>query len=128
MRADRRPERERGAVLVIVMISALVAAIVAYAELFVSASQAKHARFYRERTDARYLAEAAIVIAREKLFNEAATPFPPGCPPGGTQTVTEHVDVNGNGVSTDLVDRAVEVTVTNCGAGRLHLVTAKVMY
>ncbi len=114
----------RGAVLGITIMTALICGIAAYAVLQVSVSEARHTKFMKGRVGARYLSEAAIVIAKEKLWNEATTPYPPGCAAGGTMTTTESVDTDGNGVG----DTNVNVTVTNCGSGNRHAVTASSTY
>lgn len=99
--------RERGAVLGIVMLVALVATIASYAMLEVAVSRARQARFYRDRLPSRYAAEAAIVWAQQQLWTDSLF-----C--GGTHTV--------GGVP-------VQVTVTNCGGvGNAHVLSAKVIY
>ena len=102
----------QGAVLGVVIITALVCSIAAYAVLMIAVSRAKHAKFFRARTQARYLAEAAIVMAREQLW---ATPA--WC--GGTVLV----DTNGD----QLGDKSVGVTVTPCpGPGVRSVIQATV--
>ena len=93
----------RGAILPIVAGTALLCAIAAYAILIMTLAQAKHTAFYRERTRARYAAEAGIVWAQQRLFisptwgggtlpidgiNVAVTVAPPcGAPPCPLQTI-----------------------------------------
>ncbi len=120
-------DNARGAVLGITIMTALICGIAAYAVLQASVSEARHTKFMRGRTEARYLAEAAIVIAREKLWNEAAMPYPPGCTGGAigtTLSTPEAVDTDGDGVG----DINVGVTVTNCGPGNHHAITASHTY
>ena len=116
----------RGVALGIVVVIALVCAVAAYVVLMAATSEARRAKFFRERTEARHLAEAGLVVAMQKLWNESVTPYPPGCPAGGTATATEAVDTNGNGV--DASDPTVAVTVVNCGVGNQHTLQATVSY
>ena len=105
---------KRGAFLIaMALISAVTGGIAAWSVLFVATAQARQAGLFRERTDARYLAEAGLVIARERLWASPAY-----C--GGT----ESVDINGDGTG----DVNVAVTVTNCGAGNPHQVTVQAVY
>lgn len=118
---------QRGAILGILIPAALVSAIAAYAVLQASVSEARHAAFVRGHVEARYLSEAAIVIARQKLWDEATTPYPAGCTGGniGTDMVAvESVDTNGDGTG----DVNINVTVTNCGPGNRHAVSAQAIY
>ena len=117
---------QRGAILGIVVIIAFICAVSVYSLLFIASSETRRARYFRDRTEAHYVAEAAMVIAREKLWGEAITPYPPGCPPGGTLTTLEPVDTNSNGI--DPSDPTVPVTVTNCGAGRVHRLQTKATF
>ncbi len=115
---------DRGAVLGITIMTALICGIAAYAVLQASVSEARHTKFMKGRVGARYLSEAALIIAKEKLWNEATTPYPPGCAAGGMMTMTELVDTNGDGTG----DTPVNVTITNCGAGNQHTIAAKATY
>ena len=103
----------QGAALVLVVVIALLCAIAAYVVLMAAVSGARMARVYRERTEARHLAEAALVIAMEKLWVN-----PNYC------GVSESVDTNSDGTG----DTAVPITVTNCGAGNAHTLKATVTY
>jgi len=117
-------QANRGGSLVIVVISAVVFAIMAAAVLMMSVASNQSAGNREGRLRSRFAAESALVIAYEKLWNESTVPYPPGCPPGSNQ-VNELVDTDGAG---PLLPVSVQVTVTNCGAGNEHKVTAKVSY
>lgn len=114
---------ERGGSLVIVVISAVVFAIAAAAVLALSVASSQSAGNREGRLRARFAAESALVIAYQKLWNEATTAYPPGCPAGAAQGATTETVDTGNGLPMQ-----VTVTVTNCGAGNEHKVTAKVSY
>ena len=108
---------QRGlAMLGMVMAIALTASIAAYATLLVATSQARIATVTTVRSQSRYLAEAGLVIATQKLIANPAY-----C--GGT----ERVDTDGDGV-VNASDPSVVVTVTSCGAGNTHQITAAVNY
>lgn len=96
-----------------VMLLALVASAGAYAAVMTAYSQIRTSRLWRERTKARYLAEAALVIAQQRLW------LSPGYCGGTVQ-----VDTNGDQVG----DTPVAVTVSNCGAGNRHEIRARVTY
>ncbi|MDP3703952.1 MAG: hypothetical protein Q8R78_06150 [Candidatus Omnitrophota bacterium] len=100
---------DRGMILAVTMMMALVASIVSYGVLQLAVSQGRQGRFFRSQTTARYLAEAGMVLAYERL--RAA---PGWC--GGT----EQLDANGNGTLEDW--ERVTIAVTNCGgpAGTTH--------
>ena len=122
--------QERGFALAAAMATALLCSIAAFAVIFMAMFNARQSTFYRDRAQSRYLAEAALVIAMQKLRNEATTPYPSDCTGGnvGTnRTANEFIDTNGDG-TTALPDPQVAVTVTNCGAGRPHAITATVPY
>ena len=103
---------ERGMILAVTMMMALVASIVLYGVLQLAVSQGRQGRFFRSRTTARYLAEAGMVLAYERL---QANPF--YCP-----VAPELVDTTGDGVG----DTPVTITVTNCGAGNTHEIRVSV--
>ena len=91
---------ERGAALAIAIMVALVTAIAIYAILIMSASQGKQAAVTVKREQARYIAEAALVQAQQKLM----LPIPPssytGPPCGETLSIggmTATVTVDGGG-------------------------------
>ncbi len=99
---------ERGGLLVLIMVSALLAAIMSFSVLELAIAQAKRARFHRLRGSARYAAEAGIVWAQQRLLQNPAYCGTPDPPPFGTITV--------------------DVGVTNCGGGNPHAISAKVTY
>lgn len=102
---------ERGAALAFIIVTGLVASVVAYSLLFMATSQARQARVIPDRMEARYVAEAGLVIALERLQSDSTYASQARCP-GGTQdvTLTEQVDVDGNGTG----ETPVEVTVFAC--------------
>ena len=127
--------REEGFALTAAMVTALLCSIAAFTVLFMAISGARRSGFFRGRTTGRYLAEAGLVIAREKLM--ADPNYCPGgpCTPGGPCIGTEPVDTNNgagggfaNGVTSDSDDALVTITVTNCGAGNNHVVSATMSY
>ena len=101
---------------------ALVSSIAAYAVLVVAMSQARQGKVLHERPRVRYAAEAGLVIAQERLWTN-----PDECtgnPPGSTAGLSQFIDTNGDSGG----DTQVDVTWTNCGAGRRHRLSAKVTY
>ncbi len=98
---------ERGAVLGLALFTALIASFASLAVLQLAISQTQHAKFHHDRTRSRYAAEAGIVYAQQQLLAN-----PGYCGTGG-------LDINGI---------SVDVTVTDCGAGKAHTVSAKVVY
>ena len=106
----RREKGNRGAALYIATIVAVACALGAYVILTMAMSQARHARFYRERVRARYATEGAIVWAQQRLWRD-----PSYCGGGGVPAVT----INGIPVT---------IAITNCGPGSPHIITAQVTY
>ena len=99
--------QERGTVLAVAILTAIVCSIAAYLVLFLAITQARHARFYHQRVRARYATEAAIVWAQAQLRADPTycnTANPP--PVEGYQ---------------------VAVTVTNCGANNTHQIQARIL-
>lgn len=94
----------KGAALGVALMLAVIGGIIAYGALYVAISQAQHARFYQERSKARYVAEAAQVIARERLWAL-----------GNYKGSLEPIDINGNGI--DATDPLVLIQVFNTCAG-----------
>ena len=88
--------KERASVLWLLLVVSLVAAVASYGALFAAISHARRTKFNRTRTAARYAAEAGLVWAMERLWQD-----PSWTPPGGTPTLT----INGIGVI---------VTMPNC--------------
>lgn len=109
----------RGSVLGITMMTALICGIAAYAVLQASISEARHSRFTKERIESRYLAEAGVVYAREQLWT---------APAGSYCGETRQIDTNGNG-TLDAGEPSVVITVTPCGpGGAQHTITARADY
>ena len=100
--------QERGTVLAVAVLTAIVCSIAAYLVLFLAISQARHARFYHQRVRARYATEAAIVWAQQQLRANPAF-----CPNLANAPVMEGYQV--------------QVTVTNCGANNTHQIQARIL-
>jgi len=92
-------------ILAVTMMMALVASIVSYAVLQLAVSQGRQGRFFRSQTSARYLAEAGMVLAQERLRENPMT----FC----TNPTPVQIDTNGNGI--DPLDPTVDITVTPAG-------------
>ena len=92
---------DRGMILAVTMMMALVASIVSYAVLQLAVSQGRQGRFFRSQTSARYLAEAGMVLAQERLRVDINA----FC----TNPTPVQIDTNGNGV--DPSDPTVDITV-----------------
>ena len=107
---------DRGMILAVTMMMALVASIVAYGILQLSVSQGRQGRFFRSQTSARYLAEAGMVVARERLRENPST----FC----TNPTPVPIDTNGNGI--DPSDPIVDVTVIPVGCPHLGNATINV--
>ena len=106
---QREPINERGAIVLgMTILTAILAAIASFAVLQLAIAYSLQGRFFVNRTPYRYAAEAGLVWAQEQLWNNPAycgAPDPPVI----------------NGVT-------VDVTVTNCGAGNSHTITANAVY
>jgi Tfp pilus assembly protein PilX len=130
----QKRKRVSGAILAIVILTALIASLAAYGILIFAMGHARRSAAIQARMQARYVAEAGLVIAMEHLHNEATTsPYPPSCTGvnvGTKQSKAEFVDTTGpSGVPDGTAaapDPQVQVTITNCGAGRNH--TIRVIY
>ena len=99
---------QRGSILVISILTALVCGIGAYAMLMIAMASARTATFFPGRSTARYAAEAGIVWAQDRLMDDPTYCGVPGPPAFGALNVV--------------------VTVSNCGAGNSHVITSKVVY
>ncbi len=101
---------ERGIVLGIVIITAVIFSIAALGMLTVAMNQRQRVKVFDvNRLRARYAAEAGVVWAQEQLWenkNYCGAPQPPS-------------PING---------LTVTVAVTNCGANNTHRITARVNY
>ena len=106
--------KERGLALALAIMTALVCGIFAYALLLMATSQARHARFYRSRSRSLAASEAGLVYAREQLLR-----VPTWCGDPGFL-----FDSDDDGVK----ETTVVITVTNCGAGNSHAISAQVVY
>ena len=113
------PMRQRGFVLLITVVIAIVCAIAAYAALFIAMAEAQHAVFYRDRTAARYAAEAGLVWAQQQLW--ANTVKAQGCFAANPDLSLDH---DGN-PATPIID--VDVTLPGCGTPNVQL-RATVVY
>ena len=105
-------DADRGMILAVTLMMALLASIVSYGVLQLAVSQGRQGRFFRSQTAARYLAEAGMVLAQERLRVN-----PSYCP-----STPELVDTTGDGVG----DTPVRITVTNCGPGNTHEIRVSV--
>ena len=124
----QRLQQENGFVLVAVTATALLCSVAAVGVLYLAVTQGRQAGFYEGRTEGRYLAEAGLVLAQQKLMADPA--YCPGgaCVPGSACTGTQKVDTNFDGDMLDPDDASVTITVTNCGVGRPHAISAKALY
>lgn len=115
--AFRNSHNERGAFLIaMAAILGIVCGITAWSSLFVAMTEARHAKVFREHSSSRYLAEAGLMIAREKLWTNPAY-----C--GGN----EIIDLDGDGIL-EASDATVTVTVSDCGAGNPHQLSVQINY
>ena len=127
---------QRGAILAIVIITALLASLAAYAILIIARGAAARSNAISGKIRADYLAESGLVIATAKLRAQPDYPKTPAL--AGTTILTEcsspGVDakasevVNTVNAQGNSVPVSVDITVSNCGAGRQHKLTAKVQY
>ena len=103
---------ERGIALGVVLMTAAVFSIAAFAALNMSFGGYQRARqFFADRLRSRYLAEAGLVLAMERLW---VNPNWPSCPsPGLTGSTDATID-----------GQTVKISVTNCGPDRDHVVKA----
>ena len=128
---------ERGVALGVVIITALIFAIAAFAFLNVVLSQVQRAEGNLSRLRAAYAAESGLVWATQRLWRDANYPsagppstcITPGpscitCAPGNQAGDQLSVDTDGNGSA----ETTVGIAITNCGANRLHTLSAKVSY
>ena len=104
---------ERGAVLGIVLLSSLVFSIASLAMLSMATSHTQASRHEADKLRARYAAEAGLVRAMEKLWND-----PTYCGEAWS------IDTNGDGTA----ETTINITVTNCGAGSNQTISARVSY
>ena len=107
---------ERGMALGFVLIIALLGAIAAYAILMLAISQARHSAFSQERPSARYAAEAGLVWARQRLWEDPTSCFP--------ANPDLSVDADGDGTA----ETNVDIVASSCGATDRRTLTAQVVY
>ena len=123
-----RSRHSRGIALLIVLISALIFSITALGVLALAVNRGRQITFVSEaRIRARFAAEAGLVWATQRLWNNP-TKFPSPCCnvgcAGTPQKVSWPIDTNADGVN----DETVDITVTNCGGDRFHTLSAKVIF
>ena len=104
---------ERGMVLGIVLLSSIVFSIASLAMFTLAMSHTQASHHETEKLRARYAAEAGLVRAMEKLWNDPAY-----CGEAWS------IDTNGDGTA----ETTMTITVTNCGAGNTRTISAKVTY
>ena len=107
---------QRGAALGIVIFIALVCGIASYFMLFAATTEARHSKFFRERVTARQAAEAGLVIAMQRLWDN-----PGYCGVGGTGTETFNIPVGAGAVP-------VTVNISDCNPGNPKSLSAQVNY
>ena len=107
---------QRGMVLSLAVVTALIGSIAALAALMMAFSHSRHAQFHRERTRARYFAELGLVREQLRLWDS-----PADC------GITLIGDQDGDTVA----DPDIVVTVSDCGPGnetKAHRLSAIVRY
>ncbi len=116
---------ERGMVLGMVIIMALIFAVAAFGVMTLSVSRSQTSALQSHRLKAQYVAEAGLVQATQRLWRDPTYPAAscidntcPACNPVGS-SLTDTTTVAGT---------SVEITVTNCGAGNTHKLSAKAVY
>lgn len=105
---DGRAWKRRGAVLVVVVATALLSAVAVYTIMLITLSQARQATFFQDRAVSVNKAEGALVWAQQQLWTNPAL-----CGPQTTPTL--------------IFDPPVTVNITNC-AGPVRTLTATVTY
>ena len=78
---------DHGAVLAIVVVSALVCSVLAYGALYLAMAKARRAQALQDRAQARYAAEAATVWAMQQLWSDATWSAPGGVNIAGTVAI-----------------------------------------
>ena len=99
---------ERGVALGMVIVMALIFAVAAFGVMTLSVSRSQTSALQAHRLKAQYAAEAGLVWGMQRLWRDQTY-----C--GETDPPTL------NGLN-------VDVTVTNCGPGNTHTLSAKVLY
>ncbi len=103
---------ERGGLLGFALATALISSITIYAVLFSAISQGRQGRFLKERLRAQYVAEAGLVIAKERLWRDPTYA-------GGVVPVTDTSGLNSTNVT---------ITVTVPDASGRQQISANVVY
>ena len=116
---------ERGVALGMVIVMALIFAVAAFGVMTLSVSRNQTSSRQAYRLRAQYAAEAGLVQATQRLWRDPTYPAAscidgtcPACSPAGS-SLTDTATVAGTSVA---------ITVTNCGAGNVHALVAKVLY
>lgn len=114
--------QQRGAALVAVIATALIASVAVFGALMLAMSHSKSAKLHQDRLVAQYAAEAGVVWAQQQLWDEQAFWSDPAhpCPVEGGALVLMDQPLQGV--------RPVTITITNCGVGNPHNITAQVSY
>lgn len=117
---------ERGMALGMVVAMSLVFAVAAFGVMTLAVSRGQTSSLQAHRLKAQYAAEGALVLAMQRLWQDPEYPASscvtgpcPACTTPGTTDLTDTVTVAGTSVA---------VTVTDCGAGFTHKLSAKVTY
>ena len=101
-------KNERGIALGMVIVLALIFAVAAFGVMTLSVNRSQTSGRQTHRLKAQYAAEAGLVWATQRLWSSQANCGVPDPPPINSMNV--------------------DVTVTNCGAGKTHTLLAKVLY
>ena len=120
--SDRRRVGQRGSLLTMVIVGAIIFSLTAYAMLNMSLSRTQSVKYNVDRYRARYAAEAGVVYAMQKLW--ANPTWSSG--QGWTTAEDLELDTNADGVTDTQVDIILPAcTKVPCEMRRLQ---AKVVY
>ena len=109
--------RERGAALTMAVLAALMSAIAVYTVMVLALSQARQARFFKERLLARNAADAGVVWAQQRLFSSPN--------PDTVEFLSGNVDFTLNGVDVDVILPACPAPPALCSS---RILQARVAY
>ncbi len=115
-------QNQRGAALGIVIFIAMVCGIASYFMLFAATTEARHSKFFRERVTARQAAEAGLVIAMQRLWDNPGYCGSIMLPPGGYEDFAVPIP------SLVPVTVTVRVSVSDCTPGNPKSLSARVDY
>lgn len=101
-------QNQRGMALILATVVALICAAGTYAMLMMATSQARWSVAVTQHEQARYLSEAGVIWATQRIWQD------PAFCTGGPQLIP-------------LAGASVEVTVTNCALGP-HQIHSRVVY